>query len=110
MRMTPAIAAALVSMLLCVAPRSPGAAPSSYSAPVLFDGIERQSMHVESYDGTRIAVSVLRPSTGGVVTNEKLPVIFTQQRIEGPQARYFVERGYVWVGQDRRGVGASFGQ
>ena len=110
MRMTPALAATLVSMLMCLSPRSPGAEIPRYSAPVLFDGVDRQSMYVESYDGTRIAVSVLRPSRSGVVAQEKLPVIFTQQRTEGPQVRYFVERGYVWVGHDRRGVGASFGQ
>jgi putative CocE/NonD family hydrolase len=89
--------------------KAPAAPLPAYEAPVLYDGIDATSRYVESQDGTRLAVTVYRPSKAGAVAQERLPVIFTQQRIETPQVRYFVQRGYVWVGHDRRGVGASFG-
>src|SRR6187431_1082127 len=68
-----------------------------------------QSLYVDSFEGTRLAVTIFRPERTG-----RYPVIVTQDRGEsGEQAKtrqYFVERGYVVVAQDRRGTGASFGK
>ena len=64
----------------------------------------------------RIAVSVYRPTRNGQPVTEPLPVIVTQMRsqTDSPRStemmRYFTDRGYVWVAQDRRGTGASFGR
>lgn len=109
MRGTGIAAAALMGMAMAGASATFAAALPAYDAPVLYDGVTKSSRYVESYDGTRLAVTVYRPSRDGAVVAQPLPVIFTQQRAETPQVRYFVERGYVWVGHDRRGVGASFG-
>ena len=72
-----------------------------------------RSQYVESFDGTRLAVTVFRPERDGVPVAGRFPVIVTQDRSEaGERARvrqFFVDRGYVVVAQDRRGTGASFG-
>lgn len=73
------------------------------------------SRYLESFDGTRIAITILRPAQAGRVVTTPLPVIVTQDRgQEGSERvanarRFFPNRGYVIVAQDRRGVGASFG-
>jgi uncharacterized protein len=99
---------ALLPIGLFAAFQAHAAALPRYEAPVLYDGVVKSSQYVESYDGTRLAVTVFQPARGGAVAQEKLPIIFMQQRTELPQVKFFVERGYVWVGQERRGVGASF--
>ncbi len=71
--------------------------------------MSKSSRYLASYDGTKIAISVYRPMKNGQVVTDPLPIVVTQSRGEGGQVKYFVERGYVWVGQDRRGTGASFG-
>jgi putative CocE/NonD family hydrolase len=87
-----------------------GASPlPAYGATPLYDGMSKSSQYLSSYDGTKIAISVFRPTKNGRVVTDPLPVVVTQARGDGGQVRYFVERGYVWVGQDRRGTGASFG-
>jgi predicted acyl esterase len=75
-----------------------------------YGGLDARSRHIASFDGTRIAITVYRP-TGA---DERLPVIVTQNRGEASERtiaemRRFTDTGYVWIAQDRRGTGASFG-
>ncbi|NJC04388.1 hypothetical protein GGQ97_000181 [Sphingomonas kaistensis] len=88
------------------------AAPASAQSDV---PVVETSRYLESFDGTRIAITILRPAQAGQVITALLPVIVTQDRgQEGSERvaaarRFFLNRGYVIVAQDRRGVGASFG-
>ncbi|MEO6388904.1 MAG: CocE/NonD family hydrolase [Croceibacterium sp.] len=72
-----------------------------------------QSQYIESFDGTKLAVTVFRPARAGQPTPGRFPVIVTQDRSEvgnrNATRNYFVDHGYVVVAQDRRGTGASFG-
>lgn len=97
-----------LGLAAAILPVAASAAP--YSAPETYDGVERSSQYISSGDGTRLAISVWRPTKAGQIAAEKLPVIAMQNRSETDQVRYFVKRGYVVVGQDRRGTGASFGR
>ncbi|MBB3957344.1 CocE/NonD family hydrolase [Novosphingobium sediminicola] len=79
-----------------------------------YDGMVSSSRYIRSYDGTRMAVTIYRPTSAGQVESRRLPVVVTQGRSDLRPAtmasvRYFVTHGYVWVAQDRRGTGASFG-
>jgi predicted acyl esterase len=89
-----------------------GAETSAATGAAKYDGVLVSSEYVQAPDGTRLAISVHRPTRDGLPGNDPLPVIVTQDRSE-PDAeahmRYFTDRGYVWVSQDRRGTGASFG-
>lgn len=90
--------------------------PAAYDSPAVYDGVSSSSQYLVGHDGVRIAISVYRPTRAGQVTTDPLPVIVTQMRsqMDSPRStemmRYFTDRGYVWVTQDRRGTGASFGQ
>lgn len=86
----------------------------SPAAAQAYDGLTQGSVHIESFDGTRLAITVFRPSAGGEVANERLPVIVTQNRDQVDERmlaemRRYTDNGYVWIAQDRRGTGASFG-
>ena len=76
--------------------------------------MDETSRYIESFDGTRLAISVFRPAAGGIASSQALPVIVTQDRSDlspddiAAMQRY-VAQGYVWIAQDRRGTGASFG-
>lgn len=87
-----------------------------------YDGYIRTSQYVNSFDGTRLAVDIYRPSLKGKVAEEKLPVLFMQMRPRAPAAGAkrlgpdpdamilpYITHGYIIVAQDRRGSGASFG-
>jgi len=78
--------------------------------PVFGEAIER-SHYISSFDGTRIAVSIHVPTRAGRPVSERLPVVVTQFRSDGmaETMQPFLRAGYVWVAQDRRGTGASFG-
>ncbi|MCG8466707.1 MAG: CocE/NonD family hydrolase [Gemmatimonadetes bacterium] len=106
-----------------------------YSEP-RFDGWVTESRYVEMRDGVRIAVDVTRPTLGGVVADEPLPVVWTHSRYHrnpGQLARYMaadpdavpeirsnvdaqgdlqrlVSHGYVVAAAGVRGSGASFGR
>lgn len=90
--------------------------PPAYDTPAVYDGVTSSSQYLTGHDGVRIAISVYRPTRGGLTASEPLPVIVTQMRsqMDSPRStelmRYFTDRGYVWVTQDRRGTGASFGR
>ncbi|WP_179641065.1 CocE/NonD family hydrolase [Sphingomonas guangdongensis] len=92
-------------------------------------GFVRTSELVPVRDGVRLAVTVYRPTRGGRVTNERLPVLFSftpylSRRIDAdgtvvgtleaksPRGRPFAELtryGYVIAVADVRGKGSSFG-
>jgi uncharacterized protein len=87
---------------------------AAYDPPRRYDGLAESSRYVRSFDGTRIAITIHRPMKDGRLAVEPMPVIVTQDRTEAPpgteqRMRYYTDRGYVWVSQDRRGEGASFG-
>jgi uncharacterized protein len=86
----------------------------------VYNGYVRTSLYVKSFDGTRLAVDVYRPSLDGKVAELKMPVIFMQSRPSprpggapgaGVSAMVmpYLSHGYIVVAQERRGEGASFG-
>jgi putative CocE/NonD family hydrolase len=92
--------------------------------PEIYDGFVRTSEYVSVSDGTKLAVDIFRPTRGGVVANEPLPVIWTYERYhradmkggrpvteldESPWLRIVIRHGYVIGAVDARGAGASFG-
>ncbi len=97
---------------------------SGYSAPT-YDGYQRISQYVTMHDGVRLAVDVLRPTKGGVLHTERLPVAWTHHRYHraffrndslidypkgfGRGVDQLLEHGYVVAAVDTRGGGASFG-
>lgn len=88
--------------------------PASVNHATIYDGWKKRSQYIESFDGTRIAVTVHIPTRNGVPADERLPVIVTQDRsMSGPggdeRMRAYTDHGYIWISQDRRGTGASFG-
>jgi putative CocE/NonD family hydrolase len=99
--------------------------PGQYQgyAPVLYDGFERSSIYVPMRDGTQVAVDVFRPTKGGVVASDKLPVIwmhtpYNRRTYNGGPAveRYpgyaiqLAKYGYNVAVADFRGVYASYGK
>ena len=97
---------------------------SGYSQPV-YDGWVRSSRYVATRDGTRLAVDIFRPTLGGKVAEEKLPVVWTHhryQRAHVEEGKVYtildsyewlpevVRHGYVVAAVDVRGSGASFGK
>ena len=99
-----------------------------------FDGWTTTSLYVPMRDGVRLAVDVTRPTTGGVATDEPLPVVWTHSRyhrnpgalaqrfggssdreirsnVDGDAAlQRLVRHGYVVCAAGVRGSGASFGR
>lgn len=87
-----------------------------------FDGHEMTSQYVAVRDGTRLAVDIFRPTSGGEVAKEKLPVLWmhtpynrrnyanglTAANYPG-KALQLVKYGYVVAVADFRGLFASFG-
>jgi uncharacterized protein len=102
------------ALLVIVPALKAGTEGATYKVDPIYDGVLRTSQYIQSYDGTRLAITVIRPTLKGQLINEPLPVILYQDRAaaEGYMSntiRYFTDRGYIWVLQDRRGTGASFG-
>ena len=88
-----------------------------------FDGYARSSFYVPMRDGTRLAVDLFRPTRGGVIAHERLPVVWMHSPYnrrdtqEGPTAERYpgfalrlVKYGYVVAVVDFRGLYASFGR
>jgi uncharacterized protein len=90
-----------------------GSQTVAYNVAPIYDGVSQISQYIQSYDGTRLAITVIRPTIKGKEVNDPMPVIIYQDRgmaaFMSNTIRYFTDRGYVWVLQDRRGTGASFG-
>jgi putative CocE/NonD family hydrolase len=95
-----------------------------WSQPV-YDGWERTSFYIPARDGTRLAMDLFRPTRGGKVETERLPVVWTANRYrraiveEGelytwpdmePWLAELIRHGYVAAVVDVRGSGASFGR
>jgi putative CocE/NonD family hydrolase len=100
-------------------------APGHYSgySDEAYPGYVLSSRYVAAADGTRLAVDLYRPATGGKATDDKLPVLLmhtTGVRRDPDPARHaarlaqygipaLVRSGYVVAWMEPRGVGASFG-
>jgi predicted acyl esterase len=98
--------------------------PGQYSgySSALYDGHVMTSQYVPVRDGTRLAIDIIRPTLGGKVVEEKLPVLWmhtpynrrnyggglTAANYPG-KALNLVKYGYVVAVADFRGVYASFG-
>lgn len=92
-----------------------------YSTPV-YDGHRLTSLYVPVRDGTRLAVDIFRPTSKGVVSSDKLPVLWmhtpynrrnyrdglTAANYPG-KALELLPYGYVVAVADFRGLYASFG-
>jgi putative CocE/NonD family hydrolase len=94
-----------------------------YSEAV-YDGWVRSSEYITVRDGTRLAMDLFRPSKNGVVSVDRLPVIWTHHRYHRssvhdgkvigmldifPWIATIAKHGYVIAVVDTRGGGASFG-
>ncbi|OHB73506.1 MAG: hypothetical protein A2Z25_01835 [Planctomycetes bacterium RBG_16_55_9] len=96
-----------------------------YSQPI-YDGWQRSSVYVTVRDGTKIAVDILRPTRGGRLHSDALPVIWEHRRyqravqdVDGKiysqldrqdhPMRKVVLHGYVDAVAAVRGSGASYG-
>ena len=91
--------------------------------PRRFDAWERHSMYIPMSDGTRLAADVFRPTAGGKLHEEPLPLLWTHDRYQRsvlnrgqifdktrmPRVAESLRRGYVVAAVDVRGGGASFG-
>ncbi len=99
--------------------------PSEYSgwSEKIYDGHQRTSFYVEVRDGTKLAVDLYRPTKGGVLADEKLPVVwmhspYNRRAYRGGEAAEtypgFALRlapyGYNVAVVDFRGVYASYGK
>src|SRR3954447_104057 len=119
--------ALLAVLSLAAAPPTPKVSEfnhySGYSEAV-YDGWVRSSQYVTVRDGTRLAVDVIRPTRGGKVAEERLPVVWTHdryQRVTVQEGKTYtilddfewlpevVRHGYVVAAVDVRGSGSSFG-
>jgi putative CocE/NonD family hydrolase len=95
-----------------------------YSTP-RFDGHQRTSQYLTMRDGVRVAADILRPTRGGQLHQEPLPVVWTHHRYNraffrgdtlvdyasgfGRGVDQLIQHGYVVAAVDTRGGGASFG-
>jgi uncharacterized protein len=103
--------------------------PGEYSrySEATHDGWQRFSQYVLVRDGVKLAVDIYRPTSGGILEQTALPVIFqftpyrraTYTTVNNPDGTKtikinypdttFTKYGYVMVYADVRGKGASFG-
>ncbi|MFN0182075.1 MAG: CocE/NonD family hydrolase [Gemmatimonadales bacterium] len=86
-----------------------------------YDGYQRSSLYLTMRDGVRLAADIIRPTKGGVLHQERLPVVWAHHRyhratiVNGALRTTFGEMalllkyGYVLAVVDARGAGASFG-
>jgi predicted acyl esterase len=99
--------------------------PGQYAgyAPIAYDGYVRSSFYVPMRDGTKLAVDLFRPTRGGAVANEKLPVVWMhtpynrRTYANGPTVEHYpgfamqlVKYGYNVAVVDFRGLYASYGR
>jgi putative CocE/NonD family hydrolase len=86
-----------------------------------YDGWQREARYITMRDGVRLAIDVMRPTQGGVLHAERLPVVWAHNRYHRASivngqlrttfdwARPLLSHGYVIAVVDARGSGASFG-
>jgi putative CocE/NonD family hydrolase len=95
-----------------------------YSGPI-YNGWVRTSQYVTVWDGTKLAVDIIRPTQNGVLVDDPLPVIWTHHRYlratvapdgsirdvvwQNPTLESLLRYGYVVAAVDVRGGGASYG-
>jgi putative CocE/NonD family hydrolase len=110
------------------APAVPGVSePGAYEgySAAEYDGHVRTSQYLTMRDGVRLAADILRPTRGGAVHTDKLPVVWTHHRYNraffrgdtlvdyasgfGRGIDRLLHHGYVVAAVDTRGGGASFG-
>ena len=119
------LAAHVLEPALAQPPSAKVSMPGAYEgyADAAYDGYVRSSFYVPMRDGTRLAMDVFRPTRGGVVSDERLPVVWMhtpynrRDTKEGPTAERYpgfalrlVKYGYVVAVADFRGLYASFGR
>jgi putative CocE/NonD family hydrolase len=110
---------ALVTLLLAAVL----AQADGHAQPPRYDGYRQTSFYVSVRDGTRLAVDLFQPTSQGVLTAEKLPVVwmhtpYNRRTYRGGIAAEtypgfalrLVAHGYHVAVVDFRGVYASFGQ
>lgn len=103
-------------------------APGSYEgySVAAYDGYQRTSVYLTMRDGVRLAADILRPTSGGRLHTDRLPVVWTHHRYNraflkgdtlvdyaagfGRGIDRLLHHGYVIAAVDTRGGGASFGQ
>jgi putative CocE/NonD family hydrolase len=90
-----------------------------------YDGWTRTSQYLPMRDGIRLAMDIFRPTKGGVLHTDKLPVVWTHHRYHraffrndslipypagfGRGIDQLIKSGYIVAAVDTRGGGASFG-
>ena len=90
-----------------------------------YDGWTRTSQYLTMRDGVRLATDIFRPTKGGALHTDKLPVIWTHHRYHraffrndsliaypkgfGRGMDLLLRNGYIIAAVDTRGGGASFG-
>jgi putative CocE/NonD family hydrolase len=95
------------------------------SAQTPYDGWKRTSQYLTMRDGVRLATDIFRPTRGGALHAEKLPVVWTHHRYHraffrndslisypggfGRGMDLLLKNGYIIAAVDTRGGGASFG-
>ena len=124
------LSAILLAMSCSSAPETTDAAgkvskPNVYSgwSDKIYDGHQRSSVYVAMRDGTKLAVDLYRPTKGGVVASEKLPVVwmhspYNRRSYRGGEAAEtypgfalkLAPYGYNVAVVDFRGVYASYGK
>lgn len=121
------MSAVLVTACSSMETAPPGAVsrPSEYSgwSEKTYDGHQRSSFYVAVRDGTKLAVDLYRPTKGGVVADEKLPVVwmhspYNRRSYRGGEAAEtypgfalkLAPYGYNVAVVDFRGVYASYGK
>jgi predicted acyl esterase len=112
------IAAALPAVLFApVFPQSPAKVSKpgryeGYSTPT-YDGASRTSFYIPVRDDVKLAAVLYRPTKGGVVAAEKLPVIWSHtpynRRGRATPEESLIKHGYNVAVVDFRGVYASYG-
>lgn len=125
----PAAGACVLAILTALGPLARGedrvSGPgeySGYSQPV-YDGWRLTSVYVPMRDGTKLAIDIIRPTRGGAVVEDRLPVLWMHspynRRPKGGKSQAetypggplgLVKYGYVVAVADFRGLYASFGK
>lgn len=119
-----ALASLVFVSTICSAQAARVSSPGKYDgyAAVAYDGHQMTSQYVAMRDGTRLAIDIFRPTRGGTVASDKLPVLWmhtpynrrsyrnglTAANYPG-KALELVKYGYVVAVADFRGLYASFG-
>ena len=115
--MRPPLAWLVAAALLILAPSATAAAFGAYHPAPKYDEEVVTSLYLPMRDGTRIAVSLHRPSKDGKPVEARLPVIWhntlaidaARTGPPSPGLPTLTRQGYVVAVVARRGNGASFG-